>query len=286
MNSVKMQTAKSNGRAQMQDSGVGSESDSSPVQNNATTSAPAACASGSGVSSTTRARLDMSNSVSNGINPGSFGHFPEDVNTSKKGTNPDLSDGKSSGSAFQSGNQPGKMSQGQTLSPSPRSPFSKTRFSFDNGSINSYDESLQIANERSIPNDGMAGSVNQNISKPDLFPQIESTSARSISKSYEVYYCGQALLDKRYTQAVLPWIMADIRRRKQKTSISLAVISGALQAIESTSKCILFEHKLQTLSRFARAHQDPKFFAYLVREDSDLPYTCHVFQALKESQVS
>ncbi|GAB1599956.1 TBC1 domain family member 1-like isoform X3 [Argonauta hians] len=48
---------------------------------------------------------------------------------------------------------------------------------------------------------------------------------------------------------------------------------------------IIFEHKLQGVSRFAESHQEPRCFAYLTRPQLNSDYHCHVFMAPQENQI-
>ena len=118
---------------------------------------------------------------------------------------------------------------------------------------------------------------------------------------FEVSYLGESVLDRRYTQPMLPWIMAEVRRRQDKRAVVLEVLAQTLKAVpvagegdgegpgpgpaEAGAAPPLFEHKLQSLSRFARTHQDPKCFAYLTRANVEAPFSCHVFEANEEGQV-
>ena len=110
--------------------------------------------------------------------------------------------------------------------------------------------------------------------------------ARKLIRSqFTIRYLGESVLDRRYTQAMLPWVMCEVRHQNIGQKVGVEVLSNALKATAVDSARILFEHKLQTLSRFARSHQDPKCFVYLTRPSTDAPFTCHVFQSLEESVV-
>lgn len=60
--------------------------------------------------------------------------------------------------------------------------------------------------------------------------------------------------------------------------------SNTLQT--DTKEFIVFEHKLQGVSRFAESHQEPRCFAYLTRPQLNSDFHCHVFMAPEENQVS
>ena len=107
-----------------------------------------------------------------------------------------------------------------------------------------------------------------------------------IKAAFPARYLGFSVLDRRYTQPMLPWVMADIRNQKLRKPVSVEISGHFLEAKDMTTADLVLKHKLHTLSRFARAHQDPKCFAYLNRQTSDEPFTCHMFEATDPSIVS
>jgi hypothetical protein len=80
--------------------------------------------------------------------------------------------------------------------------------------------------------------------------------------------------------------MAEVKHRNDCQPIKLEILTFTLRGIKMDGDNILFEHKLQSLSRFARAHADPTCFAYLTRTSAAAHHSvCHVFQAVEEDQV-
>ncbi|XP_067663827.1 TBC1 domain family member 1-like isoform X1 [Haliotis asinina] len=109
------------------------------------------------------------------------------------------------------------------------------------------------------------------------------------SKTFKVAYLGSSCMDRRHTQSVQPWVMAEIRRRKEGArEVTLEVLSHSLKATgcDDIGTDVLFEHKLQELTRFAKLHQEPRCFAYLSRQqlNSD-DFECHVFMAHEPDTV-
>ncbi|XP_013417491.1 TBC1 domain family member 1 isoform X2 [Lingula anatina] len=112
---------------------------------------------------------------------------------------------------------------------------------------------------------------------------------------YQVCFLGRSVLDKRYTQNMLPWIMAEMKRHCHRhgemrmvnlhLDLHLHTLRAAAVGQHSEEDDCLFEHKLQNITRFARAHSDHTVFAYLMRTSADKPFTCYVFQALEEHLV-
>ena len=118
-------------------------------------------------------------------------------------------------------------------------------------------------------------------------------SEEECSASYIVIHLGSAFIDRRFPpKSIMPWVMAEVKRSKDTfKEISLKVLLHTLKAVaydDSSSKSVrtVFEHKLHSLSRFAKTHQDPRCFGYLRRESLYSDYECHVFLAHDEKVVS
>ncbi|XP_055398632.1 TBC1 domain family member 4 isoform X2 [Bubalus kerabau] len=134
-------------------------------------------------------------------------------------------------------------------------------------------------------------------------------------KRFRLWYVGGSCLDRRTTLPMLPWLMAEIRRRSQKPEAGgcgapaarevLLVLSapflrcipapgaGATGASGPTAAqpnpaVFIFEHKAQHISRFIHNSQDLTYFAYLIKAQPDDPESqmaCHVFRAADPNQV-
>ncbi|XP_016004848.1 TBC1 domain family member 4 isoform X2 [Rousettus aegyptiacus] len=134
-------------------------------------------------------------------------------------------------------------------------------------------------------------------------------------KKFRLWYVGGSCLDRRTTLPMLPWLMAEIRRRSQKPEAGgcgapaarevLLVLSapflrcvpapGAGAAVGSgpaaaqpNPAVFIFEHKAQHISRFIHNSQDLTYFAYLIKAQPDDPESqmaCHVFRATDPNQV-
>lgn len=131
------------------------------------------------------------------------------------------------------------------------------------------------------------------------FPPLEFSGSRNMS--FDAVYFGDATLDRRHTPAMLPWLMAGIRRRGRGHSVKLVIGDGMLNAfltndasplrdvtsghVHSARLSALFSHHMNTMTRFARIVHHPSCFSYLTRSDSDSPFVCHVFQAESETTV-
>uniref|UniRef100_A0A8C6XV63 TBC1 domain family member 4 n=1 Tax=Naja naja TaxID=35670 RepID=A0A8C6XV63_NAJNA len=128
------------------------------------------------------------------------------------------------------------------------------------------------------------------------FPNGGSSSSSSSSS----FGC----LPRLATLPMLPWLMAEVRRRSQKPEpgaaaaaareVLLLLGSPTLRCVPSSpggapgSAVFIFEHKAQHISRFVHNSQDLTYFAYLIKaqpDDPDSPVACHVFRATDPNQV-
>ncbi|XP_027445182.2 TBC1 domain family member 4 isoform X4 [Zalophus californianus] len=131
-------------------------------------------------------------------------------------------------------------------------------------------------------------------------------------KRFRLWYVGGSCLDRRTTLPMLPWLMAEIRRRSQKpeaggcgapaTREVLLVLSAPFlrcvpapgvgaagpAAAQPNPAVFIFEHKAQHISRFIHNSHDLTYFAYLIKAQPDDPESqvaCHVFRATDPNQV-
>uniref|UniRef100_A0A8C6FF82 TBC1 domain family member 4 n=1 Tax=Moschus moschiferus TaxID=68415 RepID=A0A8C6FF82_MOSMO len=134
-------------------------------------------------------------------------------------------------------------------------------------------------------------------------------------KRFRLWYVGGSCLDRRTTLPMLPWLMAEIRRRSLKPEAGgcgapaarevLLVLSAPFlrcvpapgagatggsgpTAAQPNPAVFIFEHKAQHISRFIHNSQDLTYFAYLIKAQPDDPESqmaCHVFRAADPNQV-
>nr|XP_061826709.1 TBC1 domain family member 4 isoform X3 [Nerophis lumbriciformis] len=118
---------------------------------------------------------------------------------------------------------------------------------------------------------------------------------------YALTYIGWSTLGRRTTLPMLPWLVAEIRRRSERgdcgpamqpREVQLLLHSPLLRCVPSSSSSsssssnnysvFIFEHKAQHISRFLHNSNDLTYFAYLLRAHPDNPeaeMSCHVFKA-------
>ncbi|KAF5902005.1 TBC1 domain family member 4 isoform X2, partial [Clarias magur] len=98
---------------------------------------------------------------------------------------------------------------------------------------------------------------------------------------------------------MLPWLVAEIRRKSESGSVQTQARMVQLSLIPPVIRCVpasscsssvfIFEHKAQCISRFIHNSHDLAYFAYLIRSQPDDPecqMSCHVFKACDPDQVS
>ncbi|XP_011487613.1 TBC1 domain family member 4 isoform X4 [Oryzias latipes] len=126
------------------------------------------------------------------------------------------------------------------------------------------------------------------------------TRDETAGKSFALTYVGWCTLDRRTTLPMLPWLVAEIRRRSEKggfgpvmqpREVQLLLHSPFIRCVPSSSNCssvFIFEHKAQLIARFIHNSNDLSYFAYLLRGQPDNPeseMSCHVFKAFDPNQV-
>lgn len=118
-------------------------------------------------------------------------------------------------------------------------------------------------------------------------------------KRFSLWYIGWSSLDRRTTLPMLPWLVAEIRRKSDKNDsgpiqareVQLVLIPPFIRCVPSNnanSSVFIFEHKAQLISRFVHNSNDLTYFAYLIRGQPDNPeseMSCHVFKACDPNQV-
>ena len=120
------------------------------------------------------------------------------------------------------------------------------------------------------------------------------------NRRFPLTYVGWSTLDRRTTLPMLPWLVAEIRRRSEKGDCGALVQPREVQLVlnppfvrcvpssSTNSSIFIFEHKAQLISRFIHNSNDLTYFAYLLRGQPDNPesqMSCHVFKACDPNQV-
>ncbi|XP_028291202.1 TBC1 domain family member 4 isoform X3 [Gouania willdenowi] len=119
-------------------------------------------------------------------------------------------------------------------------------------------------------------------------------------RRWSVTYIGWCALDRRTTLPMLPWLVAEIRRRcergdcgpvMQPREVQLVLNPPFIRCVPNNtnnSSVFIFEHKAQLITRFIHNSNDLCYFAYLLRGQPDNPeseMSCHVFKTCDANQV-
>ncbi|XP_051564440.1 TBC1 domain family member 4 isoform X2 [Myxocyprinus asiaticus] len=116
---------------------------------------------------------------------------------------------------------------------------------------------------------------------------------------FALRYMGWSSLDRRTTLPMLPWLVAEIRRKSEKNEsgpaqareVQLCLLPPLIRCVPASSNnpsVFIFEHKAQFISRFIHNSHDLTYFAYLIRSQPENPESemaCHVFKACDPNQV-
>ncbi|XP_077436305.1 TBC1 domain family member 4 isoform X2 [Vanacampus margaritifer] len=138
-------------------------------------------------------------------------------------------------------------------------------------------------------------------------PSGEKEGSHMPDKRFPLIYIGWSLLDRRTTLPMLPWLVAEIRRKSERgdcgpamqpREVQLVLHSPFLRCVPCSSSSssssnnnysvFIFEHKAQHISRFMHNSNDLTYFAYLLRvhpDSSEAEMSCHVFKASDPNQV-
>ncbi|MEQ2166092.1 TBC1 domain member 4 [Goodea atripinnis] len=131
---------------------------------------------------------------------------------------------------------------------------------------------------------------------------MESQEEKEIrtDKRFALTYVGWCSLDRRTTLPMLPWLVAEIRRRSERGDCGPVMQPREVQLLlnppfvrcvpsnSSNSSVFIFEHKAQLVSRFIHNSNELTCFSYLLRGQPDNPeseMSCHVFKACDPNQV-
>ncbi|XP_016895278.2 TBC1 domain family member 4 isoform X2 [Cynoglossus semilaevis] len=132
-------------------------------------------------------------------------------------------------------------------------------------------------------------------------PEEKENSPPKSEKRFWLSYIGWSSLDRRTTLPMLPWLVAEIRRKSEKGDCGPTVLSREVQLVlnppfvrcvpanSNNSSVFIFEHKAQLISRFIHNSNDLAYFAYLMKGQPDNPeseMSCHVFKASDPNQVA
>ncbi|XP_062313562.1 TBC1 domain family member 4 isoform X1 [Osmerus eperlanus] len=129
--------------------------------------------------------------------------------------------------------------------------------------------------------------------------QDDKDNLSKTDKRFALLYIGWSSLDRRTTLPMLPWLVAEIRRKSEKNDsgpgqareVQLVLIPPFIRCVpanNANSSVFIFEHKAQYISRFIHNSNDLTYFAYLIRSQPDNPESemaCHVFKAYDPNQV-
>ncbi|XP_034431150.1 TBC1 domain family member 4 isoform X2 [Hippoglossus hippoglossus] len=131
-------------------------------------------------------------------------------------------------------------------------------------------------------------------------PDEKENSPPKSDRRFTLTYIGWSSLDRRTTLPMLPWLVAEIRRRGERGDCGPVVQPREVQLVlnpplvrcvpssSNNSSVFIFEHKAQLISRFIHNSNDLTYFAYLLRGQPDNPesdMSCHVFKAGDPNQV-
>ncbi|KAK6645189.1 hypothetical protein RUM43_001465 [Polyplax serrata] len=100
---------------------------------------------------------------------------------------------------------------------------------------------------------------------------------------FTVDFLGTTVVDKRFSNPMVPWVIADIKRRRKKQKVNLILKNGEI--IAETDGTVIFRHQTQQLHRFCLEPNNMKTFMYLVRDKFEPVLNVYLFQAAECEDV-
>ncbi|XP_030056466.1 TBC1 domain family member 4 isoform X2 [Microcaecilia unicolor] len=110
--------------------------------------------------------------------------------------------------------------------------------------------------------------------------QEEERPPKAGDKRFRLWYMGWAALDRRTTLPMLPWLVAEVRRRGERQEppsreVQLVLCAPLLRCVPAgpgaSPAVFIFEHKAQHIARFIHNSHDLTYFAYLIRAQPENP---------------
>lgn len=123
------------------------------------------------------------------------------------------------------------------------------------------------------------------IETPDPAEVQEAPQNGEAAQKFQFIFLGFAVLDRRYTQNMLPWVISEVRRRRERQNVYLCVEELTVKALNVADGATTFQHLVQSITRCARS-PDKKCFAYLVKSnDNTCSCHCYVFESVDTFSV-
>jgi hypothetical protein len=129
--------------------------------------------------------------------------------------------------------------------------------------------------------------IGQNMKEPVVASKSglsNGISVGTVSERYKLVYFGSLVIDKRYTSCMLPWIVAEIKRKCEKQTLDVVV--GKAKVVGSINDTVI-EHCLVSISKCIKLEgKEASTFAYLTKDTkNNTTCSCHVFEAENTAKV-
>ncbi|KAM3940404.1 TBC1 domain family member 1 isoform 2-T2 [Leptodactylus fuscus] len=134
------------------------------------------------------------------------------------------------------------------------------------------------------------------------FTAPKASAAYDVVQEYRLQLVGSLALNVLTTMPMLPWVVAEIKRKSllrskdsqpvrpvrlyvSSTCICCESDPGDSQQWDPLICCSIFEHKPQLVQKLIHNSQDPNYFACLLKEEDVSQSTCYVFRAADQAKV-
>lgn len=104
------------------------------------------------------------------------------------------------------------------------------------------------------------------------------------SERFKLVYFGSLVIDHRYTPSMVPWIVAEIKRKCQRQTLDVVVGNAK---VTGTVNDTIVEHGLVSISKCIKLEgKEPATFAYLTKDTKNYTtLSCHVYEAENPTKV-
>ncbi|CAB3233666.1 unnamed protein product [Arctia plantaginis] len=105
------------------------------------------------------------------------------------------------------------------------------------------------------------------------------------TKLTSVTYLGFTAMDRRFSNAMLPWLLREIRATGVRDKLSIAVEDGCLKAYNGNFEPVIV-HRLVDIIRASQVPGKPEELFYILLNEKEGLLNCFLFRAATVQEVS
>ncbi|XP_028031633.1 uncharacterized protein LOC114244124 [Bombyx mandarina] len=105
------------------------------------------------------------------------------------------------------------------------------------------------------------------------------------TKLTPVTYLGSTVMDRRFSNAMLPWLIREIRATNVRDKVSIAIDGGHLKVYNGNFEPVII-HKLSDIIRASQVPGRPEELFYILLDEKEVLLNCYMFRAASVHEVS